>query len=383
MTVDFTVNKQQFNLQPKRILVVRLGSFGDVVNTLPAFEALRHNFPYAFIGWLVEDKWKSLLEGYPGLDAVIPFEKSTLLKNAKSPFKFPKAIAHSVPFIKNLRGMTFDTAIDFHGNLKSGILAKLSGAKQRIGFAKGFCREANYLFTNIRVEPGPQRQLRAEKNLGLLKGLGLKVKAPGCIRFRLTKEAEKETQAFLESAFGNRPYVVIHPGTSRFGAYKRWPAENFAQLGNRVLKELHKEVLITWAGTDERRTAEDIRGQMSNRAVLAPEMHDLKTLAFLLQKAALFIGADTGPLHLAAAVGTPCAALFGPKDPAVYAPFSFGPKHAVIRKNLPCSPCRKRTCKNPVCMTSLTVDEAFRSIAELHCLLLRTPAVIKIQHLSN
>ncbi|MBI5360354.1 MAG: glycosyltransferase family 9 protein [Planctomycetes bacterium] len=360
------MNKQQFCFQPKRILVVRLGAFGDVVNTLPAFEALRHNFPHAFIGWLVEDKWKSLLEGYPGLDTIIPFEKSTLLKNVKSPLKFPKAIAHSVPFIKNLRKLDFDTAIDFHGNLKSGILTKLSGAKQRIGFTRGFCREANYLFTNIRIVPGPKMQLRAEKNLGLLKGLGLDMPAVRKISFPLPEGSEKEARAFLKSAFAGRPYVVIHAGTSRFGAYKRWPAENFARLGCRIAGELHKKILLTWAGAEECGAVEKIRAQIGADAVLAPEIIDLKILAFFLQEAELFIGADTGPLHLAASVGTPCAALFGPKDPAVYAPFSFGPKHAVIRKNLPCSPCKKRACKDPVCMTSMTVDEVFRSTAELH-----------------
>ena len=356
---------------PRKFLIVRLSAIGDVIHVLPALRSLRENFPSAHIAWLVEDKAEGILKKHPDLDEIIVFPKKRWITGLKNPFTFLQTAAEIASFITNLRKQGFEMAVDFQGNLKSGIMTLLSGSPLRIGFARGHCKEGNFLFTNYWVAPPSKRLHKIEKNLSLLEGLGLRTTREG-VSLPFLKEDDEYVAAQLvrnaeygmrncklrtaNSAIRTQPLVVIHAGTSDFGAYKRWPAASYAQLADKVVEELNAYVVFTWESS-ELEMVKEIISVMRHPGHLAPKTETLGQLASLIRRADLFISGDTGPMHIASALGVPQVAIFGPKDPIIYGPYQ---KNAVVvRKELDCSPCTKRTCNNPICITSITPGEVF------------------------
>lgn len=353
--------KKMQNLE--KILIVRLSAIGDVTHVLPALRCLRRNYPYAKIAWLVEDKAAGLLQGHPDLDEVIVFPRRRWRKGILGPTRLPATVSEALGFFSHeLRSREFDVAIDFQGNLKSGIMTLLSAAPVRIGFARGHCREYNHLFTNLHVTPPGKRIHRVEKNLSLLTALDIEPTYEHSTINVPFEDREYITRALAEYVGRAGPLVVIHPGTSKFGAYKRWPARSFTELGNMLTGELGATVLVSW-GADELETADEIVSGIRHSGYLAPETTTLGQLTSLIGQANLFISGDTGPMHIASTLGVPQAAIFGPKDPTIYGPYN---KHSiVIRKEVECSPCTRRTCDNPVCITDITPEEVFEAAREL------------------
>ncbi|MFQ5862491.1 MAG: lipopolysaccharide heptosyltransferase II [Candidatus Brocadiales bacterium] len=357
-------NPKGFNemQNPEKILIVRLSAVGDVTHVLPALRCLRHHYPHANITWLVEDRAAGLLEGHPDLDEVIIFPRKRWREGILGPIKLLNTASSVSGFLRELRAKRFDVAIDFHGNLKSGVMTFLSGAPIRIGFARGHCREYNHLFTNRHVTPPKDRMHRVKKYLSLLTALGIKptyerstISVPLEDRDYITKSLE---------TFINRPgpLVVIHPGTSEFGSYKRWPAKSFAELGNMLVKELGAQVVVSW-GPAELDMAKEIISGMNEGGHLAPKTGTLTQLASVIGQSDLFISGDTGPMHIASVLGVPQIAIFGPKDPVIYGPYN---EHStVVRKDADCSPCTKRTCDDPICITAITPDEVFVAAKDL------------------
>jgi ADP-heptose:LPS heptosyltransferase len=300
---------------------------------LHVLSAAKARAPGARIGWLVEDRFAGLLEGHPQIDVLHVYER----RRSRVPWAFAR-------FARSLRRERYDNALDLQGNLKSGVLARLAGARRTLGLDAPLAREGNRLFVRERVTPPPGHRLDAYLAL-LDEALGPGPPAPPIF------------------PAGGEPHgaVVLHPGVSRFGAFKRWPAASFAELGDRLARRLSARVILT-AGPGERAEAEDVRGRMREPAeVVEPE--GLRSLADLLSGARLFVASDTGPAHVAAALGVPTVTLFGPKDPVVMAP--VGPRTRAVRAGVRCSPCALRCCPDPVCMTTLPVDLVERSAFEL------------------
>jgi len=347
------------NLSFNRILIVRLSALGDVINTLPALAILRKNYPGSFIAWVVEDKAKNILLGHPELDKVFIFRRKDWRINLSSPHKLLNIPKEVPDFIRQMKDAKFDVALDFQGNLKSGVISYFSGAKTRIGFEKSTTREFNHLFLNHKV-PVPQPRInRVAKNILLLNSLGLNTEN---YQTKLPVNHADEDY-FTEFSKGhltpNRPLLVFHPGTSRFGLYKRWQPANYAALGDKLIKEYHADLVITY-GPGERGLIDEITSKMKQNALVNYQTNPFTRFIPLFKKAGLFVGSDSGPLHLANLIGTPVIALFGPKDPIVNGPYHH--KNAIIiRKDLKCSPCTKRTCKNPMCMDLITVNEVFET----------------------
>jgi ADP-heptose:LPS heptosyltransferase len=241
--------------------------------------------------------------------------------------------------------------LDFQGNLKSGLHDALAGVAVRIGFARAYAKEMNHWFTNVRVEPPALQQNRVEKNLALLSPLGVDV---SLARYRLpdTSESARRVAEYL-SSIGVRAkgFVLIHPGTSDYGAQKRWELDRFAKLADAIEHELALRVLVAW-GPGERAMADEIAA--GSRAIVAMETRSLLDLAELIRAARVFVGADSGPLHLASAVGAPSVALFGPKDPAVYGPYN--PRSRVVHRP---------SANGMGSMDSITVDDALGAVCAL------------------
>lgn len=309
-----------------RFLLIRLSAVGDVVNTLPTLSLLREGRPGATIGFLVEDRASDLLVGHPKVDRVHVFPRRRWRELGRSPAGWARLAAEARAYAEEIRSVGYEVAIDVQGNAKGGLNALVAGAARRIGFAPGHDRELNHLFSTERVVPPADRPHRVDKFASLLGPLGIE----GPERhwdFPSTAPFEEGIARWLaERRIPPREVVMVHPGTSGHGASKRWPADRFAALARVVATELDRPVVVTW-GPGEEELARSVAGT-ADRVFVAPPTTSLLELLALLRRARMFVSADTGPMHLAAASGVRCVALFGPKDPAVYAPYGQG--HAVI-----------------------------------------------------
>jgi lipopolysaccharide heptosyltransferase I len=347
-----------------RILLVRLSAIGDVLQCLPAAAELRRARPGASLHWLVEDRCAPVLQGHPLLDGVVVYERRALVREARRPWLWPRALARIWRLRRSLRAVRPDAAVDLQGNLKGALLSRLSGAPRRIGLAAGQGgKERSHWFHTERVRlPAPPVH-RAARARALLAPLGLPEAGPReAVPPAGVEAAGPAAEAWLASA-GIRPggYAVLHPGVSGFGDLKRWPADRWAALARALRDRRALPVLLT-AGPGEEALADEVAALSAGAARRGPATRSLADLGALLVRAAVVVGSDTGPVHMAAALGAPTVALFGPKDPAVYAP--TGPRARIVWKQVWCSPCRLRRCGDPVCMTAMRVDEVLPAVEE-------------------
>jgi lipopolysaccharide heptosyltransferase I len=316
--------------EPRRVLVVRLSAIGDVVNTLPAVTLLRHARPDAFLGFAVEDRARDVVVGHPLLDRVHVFPRRRWrgLLTSTRPRCWLQLSRELRGYVRELRAERYDVVLDEQSNLKGAVHALASGAARRIGFARGHDYELNHLLSTEQVTPPAAHPHRVDKFVSLLGALGVTGDERTYVLPEDLAARARVEQYLTEAALAPRSFVVLHPGTSDHGAEKRWPAEHFAALARLVAGTLGRPVLITW-GPGEEELARRVCDESGGTARLAPRTGSLLDLAELLRNAALFVSADTGPMHLAVAAGVTCVALFGPKNPAVYGPYGTG--HVVIR----------------------------------------------------
>ena len=341
-----------------KFLILRLSAIGDVIRTLPAVKALKEGFPLSHITWVVEEPSVDLLKSQSGIDEVILFPRREWTRGKKSIKGLWKTLWEMKNFVSILREQKFDVVLDFHGILKSGILSFLSGAPKRIGFDRHASKEG-FLFSNVRVSLPGQRVSRLERNFGLLKGIGVEgLEMKG---FRPGLDIPPEDRDRMDSFLKGVPFtpakslIAIHPGTSAKTAYKRWMPEQYSQLADRLVRELGASVIFTW-GPGELEWVEGIREGMKERSILAPRTETLTQLGEIFRRCDLYIGGDTGPMHIASYVDVPVVVIFGPTDPWVNEPMG---RHVKIRKEVGCNPCRDRGCKELRCLEAVTVDDVF------------------------
>ena len=342
----------------ERILIIRLSAIGDVVRTLPAVNALRERFPTAHIAWVVEEKARDVLAHQPEIDEIIVFQRNRWKKGILNPLSFLRTIGEVCRFVKELRDKHYDIAFDFHGILKSGLISYISGAKERVGFDRGYCKEWNHLFNNRKVSPGSSRISRFEKNFALLGPLGLD-RGGRDVHLHVSQEDVDYVDQFFRSRCTGMsgPMVTIYPGASSRTTSKRWAAAKYSELADRLVEELNVSVLFTW-GPGEKTMVDEVRARMRRDSMVAPETHSLNQLAEIFRRCSVYIGNDTGPMHIASLVKTPVVGIYGPTDPIVNAPYE-GTSHIIVRKDLPCSPCRNRGCKDVKCMKAISSQDVF------------------------
>jgi len=343
----------------RRVLILRLGAVGDVVRTLPAARALRLAYADAHLAWLVEPGAASLLEGQPWLDEVIVFPRD-VLRDAGRRGRLVTLDRTARGFVRALRGRSFDLVVDFHAILKSGVLARLSGAPCRVSYAKPFSRESAWRFATHRARLEPPKQSRFDRNEALVRYLG--IEAPLPLR---ALEVPVPALERVEAALGAGPApVVVHPGTSDATAYKRWSVEGYAAVARGLLEAGGPATRVSVGpAKDDRAFAEAIVAAAGGAASLAPETPSLLDLAALFARARLYIGSDTGPMHVASLVGTPVVQLLGPTDPVENQPFPGTPSRTV-RQQIACNPCR-RGCAAATCMAVLHPTAVLAAANEL------------------
>jgi heptosyltransferase I len=314
-------------------LLVRLGSLGDLVHTLPAVAALRDTFPNARIDWVVERKWALLLELVTGINSIIALDRS---------------IAGHLACIRRLRSERHDCAIDFQGLYKSAVLAWLSGARSRIGSDRGAAREPGAARFYTERVPLTGRHI-AETNLSLALRAG--AERPSVMRFplRVPDDEIVRLRARLTGE-GVQDYVVVSPGGG-WGA-KCWPPERYGELCSELARR-HGLRAVVNIGPGEESLAPGLLRAAGNAKpiVLTPS---LRELAAILEQARIVVAGDSGPLHLAAALGTHVVALFGPTDPARNGPL---PRGRVLRNASSEETSHKRVAAYSQRMLSLSVDQ--------------------------
>ena len=294
---------------------------GDVLRTLPAVRLLRRGLPEAAIHWLVEPPWHVVLAGHPDLDGVLEAPRAAWAAAAKRPADWPELAASLRGFGRRLRDVAPQLVVDFHGNLRSGILGRWSGAAMRLGYDGHEQKEGNRWLTTHRVSSGERRTPRLERNLLLVRALGLAdAPLPSC-DLPLVDAGRTAARAVLENLPGGASgaLAVIAPGASLRQVYKRPPVELLAaacrELARRAIRPL-----VVWGPGEEDQACAVVRAA-GDPALLAPPT-GLAALAALCSRACVFVGGDTGPLHLACAVECPVVGIYGPTDPLVNRPWS-------------------------------------------------------------
>ncbi len=347
--------------QPLNILAVRLGALGDVINTFPAVRALCARLPAARVSWLVEERCADIVRINEDVAETIVFPRKRWSAMLRRPTQWLRLRRESRALFGSLRTHGFDLLLDFQGNLKSGLVARATHVPRRIGFARKFGREGNHLFMTECVRPPALRLPRTEKYLALVRSVvpGADYERP---RIRVSDADRRVVVDFIRGIHGGgAPIVGVHPGTSGFGSFKRWPVERFAHVAASLRRRTGARTVVTW-GPGERELAQQVADASEGAATMAPEL-SLGQLPALLERLDVFVASDTGPLHLAAILGRPVVAIFGPKDPVIYAPYAC--PSVVVRKDLDCSPCTRRRCPDVRCLREISEEDVAQAVEQM------------------
>jgi heptosyltransferase-3 len=335
----------------QKILVIKLRYIGDVLLATPVLRALRERFPDAHLAVAVNRGTEDVLKWNPDLNEVLVVERSGL--------------AAQFQFLQEIRQRGFDCVIDLTDGDRSAVLARCSGAPVRIGLNEEH-RWRGLLYTTV-VQARPDVRHRLDRDLETVRPLGIQPKA-GPLILQTSPQDDEDAARLLEEMTGDRNpggakrLVMLQPGARYW--FKAWPAERFAELAGRLAEKYGCRVLI---GGDarERDLAEAIRANARAAAVSLAGRLTLRQYAAVLKRCALFVGNDNGPMHMAAALGVPLVALFGPSNPAEWGP--RGARTEVLYRGLDCRRCFHPTCTRgeESCMRQITVDEVFAAASKL------------------
>lgn len=327
------------SLHAVRILIVKLSAIGDVVHTLPALTTLRRHRPDAQIHWLVESAGGELIENHPALSRRIVLPRQEWRQRSQGGRWFAAA-RHFMGFARGFRRESYDLAVDFQGLAKSAIWIAMARARRKAGFGSGMQRnEGAWLPLNQRVPAVSPDMHALDRGLHLLEALGFS-------RLPLRYDLEPGDRAVSEVApllrevgvEPGRPFVAVNPVTR--WPTKDWEPTRFAAVADQ-LEQAGWPAVFTGAPGD-REAISAIAGRMTTKARRLEGRTRLAGLAELCRRARVMLTTDTGPMHIAAAMGTPVVALFGPTAPWRTGPYGEG--HVVLRTGLDCSPCYKRRC---------------------------------------
>jgi ADP-heptose:LPS heptosyltransferase len=301
------------------VAVIRLGAMGDILRTLPPVRLLRRALPRARLVWVVEEHWSVLLRDHPDLDSLVALPRKSWEKLLASPAGWARLPTAAREARRRLRSIGAGLALDFHGNLKSGIVCRLTSAPVRVGYSGHQQKEGNHWFTTHHVTSGARRTPRMERNLDLVRWLGIGDGPLPDGGLPMVRRGESEARS-LRRAAGVAPggYGVLSPGASQSQVYKKPPVALLA-AACRALAARGLVALVVW-GPGEEEDARRVVEAAGSGAVLSPPT-SLPALSALLHDATLFVGGDSGPLHMACAVGCPVIGIYGPTDPQVNQPW--------------------------------------------------------------
>jgi heptosyltransferase-2 len=343
-----------------KILVMRYRFIGDTILTIPFLRNLRTAEPQAHIAWMVAPGSSDVVKDVPYVDELIYWDPVTIHADSRGAHR---TLSAKLKFIKELRAKGFDKVYVLKRSLSSAILAWLSGAPKRIGFDT----EGRGLLLTTRV-PYRHDRHEVENFLAVLKADGVAVIDDHLELWTTPGEEAKVARVLAEAGIGALERIAaIHP----FSAVveRGWPLENFSELAVGLAEKGYRPVILGGPGDKDR--FQGVSHLFPKKSVDLVGTLTIRETAVLLKKAALFVGNDSGIMHVAAATGVPLAAIFGPQSPLKFGPWSS--KARVIYKNFPCSPCRQKfftECKpsermRPACVEEITVVEVLKECMSL------------------
>lgn len=355
--------------QVQRILIIKPSSLGDVVNALPFLSSLRQRYPDRHIAWLVEEDAAELLLGHPLLDRVIVSGRKRWGREVRSPSRGSAALREMAALIAELRLGRYDLVVDLQGLLKSALMVICARARFRVGLAGGREGSGRALTHVVPLPPGPLHAV--DRYLEAARFLGADPPSKAFV-FPSRPDDEERTDALLAEAEARPNALVIALNPQARWPTKLWGEEQFARVGEALARRHGARILVIGSSSDLP-MARRLARRMNPAPFVAAGRTDLKVLIALLKRIDLLVTVDSGPMHLAAALGTPLIALFGPTDPRLIGPYggdlSAGQVGGVVlRVPLPCSPCSKRRCQideDRLCMHSISVEQVTEAASAL------------------
>lgn len=341
----------------RKILVLRYRSIGDIILSSPALEALRLTFPSARIDMVIDDVFEDLCQGHPNIDYLILHKRDT------SGMTWFQKAAMGFKFIAKIRKQKYDLVIDLHGGPRSAPLAWLSGARYRVGYR---LRLRSKLFYNIPIPPDVSPASHtSDVLLNAVRAIGGVIPEVKKLYLGYRPEDMEFVTGFLRKFDISEKdrLVMVHPGARV--DIKRLPAEKMGHLARWMTEELGVKVVYAGSNADIAEIA-GIVSYSGRRGLIATNLK-LGHLAALIASCDLLVGNDSGPMHMASALGVPTVSFFGPSDPALWGPLA--PNAKVIR-NAPlmeCQPCDQKNCSHvgAHCMTKIKLGEAKRAIMNI------------------
>lgn len=342
------------NREIRRIVIFRTDRIGDVVLSTPAIRAARKAFPEAYLAIVVSPNTREIVAGNPDLNETIIFDKESK----------HKGIFQTLRFVMWLREKRFDLALILHSTARVNLLCFLAGIPKRVGYARG---KLDFLLTDrLQYTKRLGEKHESEYSLDVLRSIGIDAEISR-LSVSITGENENTLRdLFLEHDVSEEDrIIVLHPGASH--ASKMWPEENFARLGDALIERFKVKIILI-SGASQSAIGEKVKDLMKNEAISLCGRTSLGVLAALFKKTALFISNDSGPVHIACAVGTPVISIFSRNEkglsPARWRP--LGNKGIFLHKDVGCTKCLAHNCKKSfLCLRSITVEEVLERSRDL------------------
>jgi lipopolysaccharide heptosyltransferase I len=325
------------------VLIVRLSAIGDCLETLPMACALKDRYPRCHLTWVVERSAAPLLRGHSAIDDLL---------------ELPKGWAKSPTIVWRLRQMLrrrhYEIAFDPQGLSKSAGVAWMAGARRRVGLAAPYGRELSPWLNRVLIKPANEHVV--DRQLELLQAVG--VRWP-MVRFDVPvcPDATRSVAAWLDTPRHLNGFLVINPGATWDS--KLWPAERYGEVAAAAAARWRLPSVVVWGGPREHSWAEEIAACSAGSAMVAPPT-TLPELAAVLRRASLYVSSDTGPMHLAAAVGTPCVGLFGPTRPENVGP--YGADNIAVQAYYEAGTSRQRRAAGNDAMRAITCDMVLEAL---------------------
>lgn len=337
---------------PKRILILKPSSLGDVIHALPTLTALRHLYPESKIVWMVKEEWAEMLEGNPYLNEIMPVNFG---------------LRHWPSLIRRVRQGQFDLVVDLQGLFRTGLLALLTGAMTRIGFAKG--REGSPWFYTDRIElPLPMNRSwrlldmhAVDRNLTVAKYLGANVSHPKFWIPQLESDQEEVAEWLRHADVQPEDRLIAIAPLSR-GEVKCWPLDRFVALAHEISQWTACKIVLLGSCSQEWIVEKFDQIRAPGLINMVGKVR-IRQLGILLRQTDLLIANDSAPIHIAAAVGIPVLGIFGPTNAIATGPYGNS-GHRVMNAEISCRPCGKRSChqvSQKECLTAITVDDVVAS----------------------
>jgi lipopolysaccharide heptosyltransferase I len=326
---------------PQRVLIVLLGAIGDVTRALPLLDRLRHGYPRAHLAWAVEPAAAPLLHNHPALDQVLLFDR-------------PRGVPAFLPFLRAVRAQRADLTLDLQRHLKSGIITRASGAPVRLGFHRQNAREGNWLFSTHHLAPMAHFSSKLQQFLAFADWLELEP-VPVSFGLRVTSDEERRVDTLLQDVPG--PFVAAFVGSSCES--RLWFPDRTAAVADALAAQGLHTVLV--GGPTDSEFAAAVAAAARVPVVNLAGRTTLRDLIGIFTRARAAFGPDSGPMHIAAAAGTPVVSLWGATSAARSAP--WGSEDGVVIGEAPCSPCYLKRCPiGRVCMEHIGVEAVLRGI---------------------